>query len=202
VQSADNQQERLISIGWVIGFVDGEGCFSVGVVRQPDRPGRRGYTTGYQVFHEFAVTQGARSVHCMEKLRTFFGVGAIYLNTRYDNHREHLYRYCVRRRADLLGVIIPFFRSYPLQTAKVDDFEKFAVCVERIAEGHHLNHSGLADIIEISSTMNRQKPRTELIRILRDHTPGPETSGEDMVRTAWRHAGRQRDASAQTMLFG
>ena len=49
---ADNQQERLIEFrGWVIGFVDGEGCFSIGFVRQPDRAGRRGYTTGYQVFH-------------------------------------------------------------------------------------------------------------------------------------------------------
>ena len=84
VQSAGNQQERLISIGWVIGFVDGEGCFSLGVVRQPDRARRRGYTTGYQIFHEFAVTQGARSLGCLEKLRQFFGVGAIYLNTRYD----------------------------------------------------------------------------------------------------------------------
>src|SRR2546427_13054721 len=25
-----NQQERLVTIGWVIGFVDGEGCFSIG----------------------------------------------------------------------------------------------------------------------------------------------------------------------------
>ena len=60
---ADNQQERLIEFrGWVIGFVDGEGCFSIGFIRQPDRMGRRGYMTGYQVAHEFAVTQGASSV--------------------------------------------------------------------------------------------------------------------------------------------
>ena len=57
--SAGDQQERLIQRGWVIGFVDGEGCFSIGFVRQPDRTGRRGYKTGYQVAHEFAVTQGA-----------------------------------------------------------------------------------------------------------------------------------------------
>ena len=31
---ADNQQERLIELGWVLGFVDGEGCFSIGFVRQ------------------------------------------------------------------------------------------------------------------------------------------------------------------------
>ena len=52
--SAENQQERLIRLGWVIGFVDGEGCFSIGFVRQPDRPGRRGYSSGYQVFQHIA----------------------------------------------------------------------------------------------------------------------------------------------------
>lgn len=32
-------------------------------------------------------------------------------------------------------------------------------------------HAGLVEIIEIMQTMNRRKPRHELIRILRDHTP-------------------------------
>ena len=205
MQSADNQQERLISIGWVIGFVDGEGCFSLGLVRQPDRAGRIGYRTGYQVSHDFVVTQGARSLSCLEDLRAFFGVGFIYINKRYDNHREHMYRFSVTRRADLLGVIIPFFRANPLRSAKRSDFEKFASCVERIALGQHLTREGLASIVEVIETMNRQKPRTELIRILRDHTPGPETPGEDMVPTAWRHAGECAVANgtpAQTSLFG
>src|SRR5581483_4068739 len=87
--SADNQQERLITPDWIVGFVDGEGCFSVGFVKQPDRAGRRGYRTGYQVSHAFVVTQGARSVGCLEELREFFGVGRLFANRRYDNHREH-----------------------------------------------------------------------------------------------------------------
>jgi hypothetical protein len=95
---ADNQQERLVQLGWVIGFVDGEGCFSIGFVRQLDRAGRRGYRTGYQVSHEFAVTQGAKSFVCLHDLVEFFGVGGILPNRRYDNHKEHLYRYGVRRR--------------------------------------------------------------------------------------------------------
>lgn len=57
---ADNQQERSIKIGWIIGFTDGEGCFSVGFIKQNDRVInnriRRGYKVGYQTFHEFAIT--------------------------------------------------------------------------------------------------------------------------------------------------
>ncbi len=56
--SADNQQERLI--GWILGFVDGEGCFSINFTKQPDRQElyriRRGYKTGYQISHNFAVS--------------------------------------------------------------------------------------------------------------------------------------------------
>jgi hypothetical protein len=171
VTGADNQQERLIELGWVIGFVDGEGCFSVGFVRQPSRKSRKGYRTGYQVFHRFVVTQGAKSVACLEELRQFFGVGRLYVNERHDNHREHLCQFIVGRRSDLIEKIIPFFRRYPLRSAKQQDFEKFARCMELVSCDRHLSSDGLAEIAEIAQTMNRQKPRHELIRILRDHTP-------------------------------
>jgi hypothetical protein len=172
VTSAENQQERPFEFGsWVVGFVDGEGCFSIGFVRQGDRAGRRGYRTGYQVAHEFAVTQGAQSVAVLERLREFFGVGQVVANKRYDNHREHLYRYVVRRREDLLETIIPFFQRNPLLTSKRDNFEKFAKCVELVDVGRHLTPGGLIEIVEIAQTMNRRKPRTELIGILRDYTP-------------------------------
>jgi LAGLIDADG endonuclease len=72
---ADNQQERLIKIGWITGFMDGEGCFSINFIRQPHRLNRRGYRTGFQVAHEFAVTQGASSVDSLEQLMRFFDVG-------------------------------------------------------------------------------------------------------------------------------
>ena len=168
---ADNQQERLMELGWVVGFVDGEGCFSIGFVRQPDRKSRRGYRTGYQVSHEFAVTQGAKSIGCLRGLRDFFGVGQVLANKRYDNHKEHLYRYVVRKRKDLLETIIPFFTQHPMRSSKRDDFERFVRCVELIETRQHLTREGLIKVAEIAQRMNRQKPRNELIRILRDHTP-------------------------------
>ncbi len=168
---ADNQQERLIKLGWVIGFVDGEGCFSIGFIRQEGGANRKGYRTGYQVAHEFAVTQGAKSVGCLHELREFFGIGQVVINNRHDNHKEHLYRFVVRKRTELLEVVIPFFRQNPLRSSKREDFEKFARCVEMIQSGRHLTREGLIEIAEVTETMNRQKPRLELISILRDHTP-------------------------------
>jgi LAGLIDADG endonuclease len=169
--AAENQQERLIKIGWITGYVDGEGCFSINFIRQPHRQNRRGYKTGFQVAHEFAVTQGASSVDSLHLLVRFFGVGNVYINNRYDNHKEHLYRYCVRSREDLVKTIIPFFERYPLRTSKQGNFVKFAECMDLIGIGAHLTVSGLIKIVEIAETMNHRKPRTEIIRILRDYTP-------------------------------
>jgi hypothetical protein len=110
-------------------------------------------------------------VACLEELRRFFGVGRLYVNERHDNHREHLCQFIVGRRIDLVEVIIPFFHRYPLRSAKQRDFEKFARCMELVSHDRHLSTDGLVEIAEITQTMNRQKPRKELIRILRDHTP-------------------------------
>lgn len=174
-KETDNQQERLIKIGWVTGYVDGEGCFSIGFIKQPNRQEktrlRKGYKTGYQIFHEFAVTQGAKSLKSLEILKDFFGIGNIYLNKRYDNHKEHIYRYVVRKRKDLLEVIIPFFQKNKMKTNKQSDFEKFTKCLRIIETGEHLKSSGLIKVAKIVKTMNRQKPKETLIKILRDHTP-------------------------------
>ena len=123
------------------------------------------------MFHRFVVTQGEGSRACLEDLQRFFEVGRIFVNRRHDNHREHLCQYHVSRREDLLETIIPFFQKYPLRTSKQMDFEAFSRCMEIVATGRHLTRAGLVDIAEIAQTMNHQKPRHELIRILRDHTP-------------------------------
>lgn len=174
---AENQQERLIKLGWVIGFVDGEGCFSIGFVRQPNRISRRGYKTGYQVAHRFVVTQGVRSVSALEELQSFFGVGRLYTNARHDNHREDLMQYHVSRRTDLLGTVIPFFRKHPLRTSKQRDFELFAECLELVGSGSHLTTDGLVQIALLTEQMNHKKPRRDLIRILRGHTPNTLDTG-------------------------
>lgn len=177
VMGADNQQERLLQTGWVVGFVDGEGCFSIGFVRQPNRASRKGYKTGYQVSHRFAVTQSVSSRSALEELQSFFGVGRVYVMKRHDNHREHLAQFIVNRREDLLRMVIPFFEAHSLHTAKQADFERFACCVRMIDDGLHQEIAGLIEIAEVAETMNRKTPRHELIRILRGHTPEVQDTG-------------------------
>jgi len=171
---ADNQQERLMIIGWIIGFVDGEGCFSINFVKQPQRKEkkriRRGYKTGYQIAHEFAVVQGERSLPVLKKMKIFFKVGNIYINRRHDNHKENLYRYSVVKREDLINVIIPFFQKNKLKTSKYNDFNLFVKCMKLMQKGKHLTRKGAIQIALISEKMNHQKSRTKIIRILRNQT--------------------------------
>src|SRR3954471_11109241 len=152
VSGADNQQERPAVAQWVVGFVDGEGCFSVPIFRN------RTCRLGWQVQPEFTVSQGARSVHTLHDLKRFFGCGWVGRNGRRDNHREDMYRYRISKRADLRRSVIPFFEANPLRTAKVDDFTVFATVVRMMESGRHLSMDGLHEIARLVETMNRKKP--------------------------------------------
>jgi hypothetical protein len=148
---ADNQQERPGAEEWTVGFVDGEGCFSISVVQNA------GCTSGWQVQHEFAVTQAASSRAALEVLIGVFGCGRIIENHRTDNHREPLLRFSVRRRSDLVQRVVPFFEQRPLRTAKRLDFERFAVVLRLMQEGRHLTDEGLRFIASITEQMNRRR---------------------------------------------
>ena len=151
--SADNQQERLFTTGWLVGFVDGEGCFSCPVFRN------RSMSLGWQAQPSFAVVQGESSRDVLEEMVGFFGCGKVYVNRRHDNHREHLCRYYVSRFGDLRDVIVPFFQANPLRTAKRDNFAKFVEVMCLMDLRRHLTVSGLSEIAAIAQTMNFRKPR-------------------------------------------
>lgn len=155
VFGADNQQERLAFIGWIVGFVDGEGCFTVSFFKHPKSRLR----LKWQVFPEFVITQEMKSKAVLEKVRKFFRCGAIYLNKRYDNHHEHLMKYVVRNRGDLLTKIIPFFENHRLKTAKKKDFRIFARIVRMMDKKQHLTKKGLERIRNMVKKMNRRKFR-------------------------------------------
>ena len=175
---ADNQQERPGIAQWVVGFVDGEGCFSVPIFRHPT------CRTGWQVQPTFAVVQGERSVGGLDLLKQYFGCGQVGRFVRHDNHREPLCRYVVRRIVDLEVRIIPFFEVHPLITAKASDFSKFAAIVRMMRQGRHLDGGGLAEIAKIAETMNRRQPSRYLESSEAISQPRRDDNRrEDMVRT-------------------
>lgn len=148
----DNQQERLKTIGWIVGYVDGEGCFSVTIIRNKKT------RYGWQVFPEFVITQGEKSVDSLKTIQNFFMCGKIYVNRRYDNHKENIYRYCVRSIKDLNEKIIPFFQSNNLRTNKQNDFKVFVKIIGMLVSKKHFRLKGLKIIDGLIQKMNRKKP--------------------------------------------
>jgi len=152
MKTPDNQQERLKTIGWIVGYVDGEGCFSVSMFRN------KSTRHGWQVFPEFVVTQGEKSLNSLKMIQNFFGCGRTFVNRRYDNHKENLYRYCVRSIKDLNEKIIPFFRKNRLKTEKKKDFEMFVSIIELMLKQEHFDLKGLKKIANLIQEMNRKIP--------------------------------------------
>ena len=149
----NNQQERLKIGFWISGFVDGEGCFTVSFVKNS--------TTkfGRQIFPEFVITQSGKSLETLKEIQKFFGCGSIVLNKRYDNHREDLYKFCVRSVSELYEKIIPFFKEFTLRTSKKNDFAIFCKIITLMYKKKHLSQNGFLNVQTLAGTMNRKKSR-------------------------------------------
>jgi LAGLIDADG DNA endonuclease family protein len=128
---------------WITGFVDGEGCFHVGIATHPDM------RTGVQVLPEFTVVQHERDVQLLHAIKAYFGCGVVR-----SNHGDRM-AYRVRSQEQLLRIIVPFFVKYPLRTQKRLDFERFRDVLLLMERGDHLTDEGVDRIRRIAEKMNR-----------------------------------------------
>ncbi len=142
---ADNQQERLDS-KWIVGFVDGEGCFHVSINKMQKM------TLGWQVLPEFRVVQHKRDEKVLKKLNTFFGFGSIEVN--HGDRKEFRVRGIKN-----LNEIVMFFKKNPLQTSKKESFELFSEIIVLMNQKQHLTKEGLEKIAKLASKMNRKIKR-------------------------------------------
>ena len=132
---------------WITGFVDGEGCFHVGINPHGDM------ATGVQVLPEFTVVQHERDVQILHAFKAHFGCGVVR-----RNHGDRM-AYRVRSQKHLLEHIIPFFVEHPLKTKKRVDFQKFRRVLLKMEAGAHLKPEGVAEIRRIAGQMNRGDTR-------------------------------------------
>ena len=132
---------------WITGFVDGEGCFHVGINPHKEM------TAGYQVLPEFTVVQHKRDVQILHALKDYFGCGVVRVN-----HGDRM-AYRVRSKKHLLERIVPFFIKHPLKTKKNVDFKKFRSVLLKMDADIHLKSEGIEEIRSIAIKMNRGDSR-------------------------------------------
>ena len=98
---ADNQQETSespLDPNWICGFVDGEGCFSVAIHRNPHVR----HTRGWQLGAVFQVYQHEKERVILERLAATFGCGRV----RSKGRHSSVSVYAVSNRA-IAGVSAP-----------------------------------------------------------------------------------------------
>ena len=151
--------ETRLDPQWISGFVDGEGCFFVGINPHPEM------TSGFQVLPEFTVVQHERDIQILHAFKEFFGCGVV--------RKNHGDRMCYRVRGlnHLSGRIIPFFESHPLKTKKWIDFLKFRKILLLMNSGEHLKPDGIERIRAIAREMNRGMGKIK--------SSPPETEGDN-----------------------
>ena len=156
---AENQQETarpsvLLDPSWVAGFVDGEGCFSVSVHKQPFMHRHR----GWQIQAAFYVYQHRDHGDVLDALRSFFECGTV----RPKGPNSAVLTYSVTRLQDLRDVIVPFFETTRLRV-KDQDSRIFSVVVEAMSRREHLTDEGFSRVVRLAYGMNangKQRTRT------------------------------------------
>jgi LAGLIDADG endonuclease len=128
---------------WIVGFVDGEGCFHIGQSVHTEM------TMGVQILPEFTVVQHKRDVQVLHALKAHFGCGVVRVN-----HGDRM-AYRVRKFEHLQNIIVPFFMAHTLKTRKNVDFLKFRDVLLLMERKEHLTAEGLVKIRAIADTMNR-----------------------------------------------
>jgi hypothetical protein len=164
---ADNQQEtasitldarRLLEPSWIVGFVDGEGCFCVSIHRNPHVR----QTRGWQLHPVFQVYQHERHRAVLDELRTFFGCGSI----RAKGPNSSVLTFAVDSLRDLEAHVLPFFERNPLHV-KGADFAAFAVIVRAMRKKEHLTSDGFERLVRLAYGMNAiGKPRARPLHVV------------------------------------
>ncbi|MEW6608045.1 MAG: LAGLIDADG family homing endonuclease [bacterium] len=146
-------QADILKPDWIVGFIDGEGCFHIGINKNDE------VRFGYQILPELTVVQHEENLNLLYRLRSTMKCGVV--------RRNHGKRFCwrVRNLKNLAEIIIPFFGKYPLKSKKNIEFQKFARVVRLMQQGKHLREEGFNEILKIASEMNRRSRKQIRIKI-------------------------------------
>ena len=166
---------------YIVGFVDGEGCFSVSLKKQDDT------RFGWVIDPVFHVTQDKEGAVVLEMLKRVFQCGRIIPK---PGQEDTVLQYVVDSRRHLIEVIIPFFNKHK-PIIKQRDFEFFKEIVQSLQKGEHKNPEGFMKLVEkvYAMSKDRKRPLEEVLSQIRKRVGASETIrraplnyGEDMVQ--------------------
>lgn len=129
---------------WLAGFSEGEGCFFVDIFKSTT------HKIGYQVKLKFVITQHVRDIYLIESFTKFLGCGKVVTTAN-----GLLVQFIVSNFSDIVDIIIPFLKKYPVYGVKALDFADFQRAAEIMKVKGHLTKDGLDQIRILKAEMNR-----------------------------------------------
>lgn len=149
-----------ISDDYIVGFVEGEGMFYIGIVPSKETK------TGWQVIYFLKVSQNPIGKIVLERIKERLGCGYIKANSLTDRTDRSL-AYVVRDLPSLRDIVIPFFEGKLI--IKKDAFEKFKQVILLVSQKKHLTSEGMIEILSLAYSMNTQKRRVAKELILESY---------------------------------
>jgi len=150
IMKSDNSKSlsTIIKINpwFVTGFVDAEGCFSVGIYKNNQ------YQVGYQVQAFFQISLHDKDFDLLSRIQCYFGSGRI------KKHGKNSIYFRVRSLKNLKA-IVSHFDKYPLITEKWADYILFKQVLDLIKNKKHLRMEGFKEILSIKASMNLGLPK-------------------------------------------
>ena len=133
----------IVNPGVWSGLIDGEGSFSIIVVRNKARK------LGWRVQLKFQIGLDAKDINLLYLLQQHLGgIGSIHLARKRDR-----VKYSIDSMEDLNKLIF-HLEKYPLLTQKAADFLLFKKAVELVNNKAHLTVQGVNKIVNIKASMN------------------------------------------------
>lgn len=130
---------------YLAGFVDGEGSFSVAIIKHPRQ------RLGWMINPCFQVYQHEKHREILELCRAVFQAGTIYRKSGI----HPVLNFSIDSRRGIIEKVIPFFDKYPLVT-KNDTYQTFRAIVMAMERKEHITIDGFKLIVDLAYSMNQQ----------------------------------------------
>lgn len=140
----------MLSTDYIVGLTDGEGCFYVNI----HYPSKRWSRSSHGVATHFYIKMMEDELHLLEKVKAFFGCGAIYPQKDKRPNHKSCYRYEINAQKDIHQVLIPFFDKHSLQSSKKKNYQIFRQIALLVKQKKHKEKKGIEKILQLKSEMN------------------------------------------------
>jgi len=175
----------MISADRILGFVEGEGCFSIMIQKHIDRKPRttnharfklKKHSLPFHVVPNFRIVVCSKDQQILEEIKDTFGFGAIYTQerTQYNPNHNSVSQYYTKNFAEAFK-IRAFFKDLQFLTTKGQDFQLWSKCLEIIEKKQHLTKEGLLKICQIRDQMNTRKNKNtrtfEMVKEILEKNP-------------------------------